>query len=69
MLFLVSKIKKLKNSDFPILRFWPGTGSYIYYCIANDNNVKSFKLKTTLLENSKTDEANGNLRMQQLMCY
>ena len=30
--FLVSKIKKLKNSDFVVLRFWPGTGSYLYYC-------------------------------------
>ena len=30
--FLVSKIKKLKNSDFVVLRFWPSTGSYLYYC-------------------------------------
>ena len=29
--FLVSKIKKLKKSDFGILRLWPGTGSYICY--------------------------------------
>ena len=25
-----SKIKKLKNSDFRVSRFWPGSGSYIY---------------------------------------
>ena len=37
---------------------------FIYFeaDIANDNNFKSFKYKTKLLENTMTDNANGILK-------
>ena len=37
--------------------------------IANNNNFESFQYKAKLLGNTETDEVNGNIEAQKMLCH